>query len=502
MPDEKQPVRKHLFFSVLVGGGQVFEAHAASREALRSACAQHGVSLTISRNANTGVDRSRNIEVAKALAITDNPVTDFMFCDSDIVFNPKWVLDMVFTDGNDETKVGILAGAYPRKEIDWNRISKAAAAGVPAEDLHKYSTTFIINGWTGTGFQNTWATFAEVKEIGTGFMLIKREVLDKYIETYRDDIAYLTDYGNHGDVHHMVFKCDRDPMCELEKAKTALLTATYCPEDIGHILDAARHYQDMLKQQPTSLGRYITEDYNFCRHVEMMGYHIFLHMGAVVGHIGTHVYTGQLQEGLAVNEFECPPDLVFVIDEAKDYAIPGLTFKEPPVVLDIGANVGAFAVFAKQQWPGAKVTSYEPHPRLFPILERNVGKGNAFEMAITGAVGDKVELFKGRNDACGSLLPGGPDRNKDGEKFSVAAKPTWKLPPCDVLKVDTEGSEVDILAGYTHLHRCKAVMVEWHRHGDEKVLRHILGTAGFNIHSSNGDGEQFGILRAVKKEVT
>lgn len=301
-----EQVRKHLFFSVLVGGGQVYEAHAASREALRTLCAQNGVALTISRNAGTGVDRSRNIEVAKALAIKEIPVTDFMFCDADIIFDPKWVLDMVFTEGSDDCKVGILAGAYPRKEIDWGRVATAVKNGVDIKDLHKYSTTFIINGWTGKGFQNDYATFAEIKEIGTGFMLVKRHVLDEYIETYRDDIAYITDYGNHGDVHHMVFKCDRDPECPIEvAARNMRLAAKASDEDM--LMQAASDYRKALKDGTSGLGKYSTEDYSFCRKVAQMGYKVFLHLQAAVGHIGMHVYTGEIQQGMAVQEVATSP---------------------------------------------------------------------------------------------------------------------------------------------------------------------------------------------------
>src|SRR4051812_24496223 len=48
------------------------------------------------------------------------------------------------------------------------------------------------------------------------------------------------------------------------------------------------------------------------------------------------------------------------------YSGDGLT------ILDIGANVGSFAVWANMRWPGSPIHAYEPHPGTFDILEGNV----------------------------------------------------------------------------------------------------------------------------------
>jgi FkbM family methyltransferase len=40
-------------------------------------------------------------------------------------------------------------------------------------------------------------------------------------------------------------------------------------------------------------------------------------------------------------------------------------------ILDVGANVGSFALWATARWPGSVVTSYEPHPGTFEFLTRN-----------------------------------------------------------------------------------------------------------------------------------
>jgi hypothetical protein len=52
------------------------------------------------------------------------------------------------------------------------------------------------------------------------------------------------------------------------------------------------------------------------------------------------------------------------------------------------------------------------------------------------------------------------------------------LPDCDVLKLDTEGHELQILSEYPHLPGCQAVMLEWHRASDRWLIGHILTLAG------------------------
>ncbi|MFF7534928.1 FkbM family methyltransferase [Streptomyces bobili] len=44
-----------------------------------------------------------------------------------------------------------------------------------------------------------------------------------------------------------------------------------------------------------------------------------------------------------------------------------------PVILDIGANIGLFTLFAMERWPDAKVFAFEPAPDVFDALQRNTG---------------------------------------------------------------------------------------------------------------------------------
>ena len=39
-----------------------------------------------------------------------------------------------------------------------------------------------------------------------------------------------------------------------------------------------------------------------------------------------------------------------------------------PRILDIGANLGAFAIWASKRWPGASFICFEPHPTTYKLL--------------------------------------------------------------------------------------------------------------------------------------
>jgi len=76
------------------------------------------------------------------------------------------------------------------------------------------------------------------------------------------------------------------------------------------------------------------------------------------GHIRAEEPKNELQ-------FNCPSEMVPHLKKVLEgeYDIP-LTEadveNEPLTVLDIGANCGAFTVFAKLKWPNCHVTAYEP----------------------------------------------------------------------------------------------------------------------------------------------
>ena len=100
----------------------------------------------------------------------------------------------------------------------------------------------------------------------------------------------------------------------------------------------------------------------------------------------------------------CPPSMAVHVQKVLqgEYDLP---YQHPrPVILDIGANIGSFAAWAIQRWPGCFVHRYEPLPANFELLRLNLGN-------LVGAIGfsqqfrhrrpgRNTRLFLGKNN-CG-----------------------------------------------------------------------------------------------------
>ena len=129
---------------------------------------------------------------------------------------------------------------------------------------------------------------------------------------------------------------------------------------------------------------------------------------------------------------------------AGEYEVPYQATR--PAILDIGANVGSFAAWALQHWPGCHVHCYEPLPDNFALLKKNLESVEVKSVSLYNfAVGNPelTRLHLGRN-ICGEASF--YDIGEQAAAFvEVETKPPSALPKAHILKIDTEGSEVDIL---------------------------------------------------------
>lgn len=203
--------------------------------------------------------------------------------------------------------------------------------------------------------------------------------------------------------------------------------------------------------------------------------------------------------------FACPEDM---LDDARAvlagaYDVPGLEFARPPRVLDIGANVGAFAVWASHRWPGADVTCYEPNPEARSWLVRNVPVDSIRPVAVRDPLvslvaslgAGKLRLGK-HNMGEASFYDLG---EQSEERIDVTVASVDDLPPCHVLKVDTEGCEVEILRSYmprmaNAMRLPFAVCFEYHRAGDRVELDESLRGHGYILAQGRIVGPTRGTL--------
>lgn len=149
-----------------------------------------------------------------------------------------------------------------------------------------------------------------------------------------------------------------------------------------------------------------------------------------------------------------------------------------PRVLDIGANVGIFALGVLEMLPDARVMSFEPHPETFELLKKNTA-GLPIECHNMAVIGwergspTDLALHEGkRNRLCCSLFDMGDQDMTTA--IPVATFLAAELPPCDVLKVDTEGAELEIIGAYRHLGNVKLLMYEFHGPNEDQKMDEAL----------------------------
>ena len=164
-----------LFIASPMYGGLCYGYYAQSLMTLQNTLRDNKIDVAMSFLFNESlIQRARN---ALAHGFLKTDFTHLMFIDADIHFNPQDVLPMILADKP------IICGIYPKKEINWEMVHKAAVAGVPPQDLRKYSGSFVVNlvGYAGEA-QVQVDQPVEIWNGGTGFMLIKREVFEKLRE--------------------------------------------------------------------------------------------------------------------------------------------------------------------------------------------------------------------------------------------------------------------------------------------------------------------------------
>lgn len=169
-----------------------------------------------------------------------------MFIDADISYDGQAVATLMAADRD------IICGIYPKKEVDWNQVGKAAKAG--KENLADYGGAFVFN-MAGQSQESDSDGAIEIRHGGTGFMLIKRKVFEDlmpHVPTYR-----ISTHKVNG---------------EYIKPLTHEFFATSIDET----------------------GALLSEDYHFCELWRKHGGKIYANPFIKLEHVGTYVYGGDV----------------------------------------------------------------------------------------------------------------------------------------------------------------------------------------------------------------
>jgi FkbM family methyltransferase len=155
------------------------------------------------------------------------------------------------------------------------------------------------------------------------------------------------------------------------------------------------------------------------------------------------------------------------------------------VIIDIGANVGLFALYAASLNRNAQIHAFEPFPANFKQMERNLALNPGHLVkphlaAVAETTGTATLYFTPGDDSGCSLS------QTKGESCTVNTVGINELfqhcqiTRCDLLKMDCEGSELALLetAKPELLASLGAVIMEYHKDAEVPRLCEILTTAG------------------------
>ena len=180
-------------------------------------------------------------------------------------------------------------------------------------------------------------------------------------------------------------------------------------------------------------------------------------------------------------QFSCHPSMINHVRRIfqGEYDLP-LTIQKPQI-LDIGANCGAFTVYAAMRWPGSTIYAYEPIRENYASLVENVAPlqdvADTIIYPVYAAVlgGDfrRRRMWLGQNNPGECSFHDLGEQNLSRPRVKVHVVHAQDLPAGDIIKIDTEGCEVEILEKLD-LSRALGVMVEYHRVQDRLRIQEIL----------------------------
>ena len=231
----------HLVVGTPMYGGMCCSEYTQSILSLQEACIQNGIKLTSIFIGNESlIQRGRN-NIARAFL--ELQADYLMFIDADQKFLANDIAKMI------KANKGIIGGAVPMKDINWESVRSGAEQKHPA--LHRLTGVFNVNELEGHGFKKTEEPF-QVKHVGTGFMLIKREVF----EHLAPHVGWYT---------------------EKQWANTIAK-----PSKVYDFFQVGKVDNQLL-----------SEDYFFCHKYREVGGEIWLAPWCQLGHFGSYLFSGQ-----------------------------------------------------------------------------------------------------------------------------------------------------------------------------------------------------------------
>ena len=247
-----------LFVATPMYGGMAHGLYIKSSLDLQNVMSRYGIETKFSFLFNESlITRARNYLVDEFLR---SECTHLLFIDSDIGYSAQDVVALMALDKD------VIGAPYPKKAINWENVAKAARQHPDMEvaELEKLVGQYVFNVVKGTKSFSVTEPL-EVMEIGTGFMMVKREVFDKMKKAYPK-------------IH---YKPDHVGQANFDGSRY-----------IHAYFDTVIDYTDSITGGGSD--RYLSEDYMFCQMWRKIGGQVWLCPWMKTQHVGTYAFSGNM----------------------------------------------------------------------------------------------------------------------------------------------------------------------------------------------------------------
>jgi len=212
-----------------------------------------------------------------------------------------------------------------------------------------------------------------------------------------------------------------------------------------------------------------------------------------------------LRNGKVIHLSSDPADIVtvFLIFAREDYG----KITPNTCIVDIGANIGVFALFAA--FSGAKaVYAFEPSSASYKVLLKNIRVNGidsiirAKRVAVVGQARAPVK-FPRRSDVMNTILP----ESSDSDDYDLVPAITFSeivssLDSVDLVKSDCEGGEYDIFlhCNESDMQKVGEIRMEYHRGPRDELITRLTGI-GYAMRQFMDEGQGGGYLWLKRNSV-
>ncbi len=164
--------------------------------------------------------------------------------------------------------------------------------------------------------------------------------------------------------------------------------------------------------------------------------------------------------------------------------------KDNSIVVDIGAHIGIFSVFAAKLASNVKVFCYEPSEDNYTLLKDNIAINNLKRQVVPtkegvcGKKGKRSLFIDNSNPAWHSMFDKLSNKKTDIKCTTLKdILDKNKIRKCDFLKINCEGAEYEILFNTPkkYFKKIGSITIEFHPTEDIRKLKKFLENNGFSV---------------------